>query len=85
MFQGGRNSDLVKAVLVAVVMETEVGGWAVTVPLVAVMSIWHVGSSELLHCNNKASSTVWFVILASHKGFINYLEVQHQNVFALLV
>lgn len=39
-------SDLVKAVLVAVVMETEVGGRAVTVPLVEVMSVWHVGSSE---------------------------------------
>ncbi len=50
-------SDLVKAVLVAVVMETEVGGRAVTVPLVEVMSVWHVGSAEVLHCN-KASYTV---------------------------
>lgn len=36
-------SDLVQAVLVAVVMETEVGGRAVTVPLVDLMSVWHVG------------------------------------------
>lgn len=63
-------SDLVKAVLVAVVMETEVGGRVVTVPLVEVMSVWHVGSSEVLHCNNKASYTVWYVILEFHKGFV---------------
>lgn len=79
-------SDLVKAILVAVVMETEVGGRVVTVPLVEVMSVWHVGSSEVLHCNNKASYTVWYVILEFHKGFVQKnLEVQHQNVFALVV
>ncbi len=66
-------------------METEVGGRAVTVPLVEVMSVWHVGSAEVLHCNNKASYTVWYAILAFHKGFVQDLEVQHQNAFALVV